>query len=74
MYKYPTIWTLSDGKGNIQKHTQSFTTKEHFEDWANYQLMNGFKIIDEFDFKEELRNYIIEKFGQQYFNENYGSN
>lgn len=73
MYKYPTIWTLSDGKGTIQKHTQSFRTKKDFEAWENYQLMNGFKIIDEFDFKAELRNYIIERFGIEYFNLNYGN-
>ncbi len=73
MYKYPTIWTLSDGKGTIKKHTQSFRTKEDFEAWENYQLMNGFKIIDECDFKAELRNYIIERFGIEYFNLNYGN-
>ena len=73
MYKYPTIFTLSMGNGKQSKHTQSFKTKEDFEEWENYQLMNGWKIIDEFDFKEELRNYIIEKYGQKYFDENYGN-
>jgi hypothetical protein len=73
MYKYPTIWTLSNGKGELSKHTQSFRTEQDFEEWRNFQLMNGWKIIDEFDFKEELRNYIIEKYGQKYFDENYGN-
>jgi hypothetical protein len=59
------------GGGKQAKHTQSFKTEQDFEEWRNYQLMNGWKIIDEFDFKEELRNYIIEKFGQEYFNKNY---
>jgi hypothetical protein len=72
MYKYPTIFTLSDGKGNQSKSTQSFRTENDFLEWQNYQLMNGWKIIDEFDFKAELRNYIIERWGQKYFDENYG--
>lgn len=72
MYKYPTIFTLTMGNGKQSKHTQSFRTKEDFEAWQNYQLMNGWKIIDEFDFKEELRNNIIERWGQAYFDEHYG--
>lgn len=59
------------GDGKQAKHTQSFKTKQDFDEWENYQLMNGWKIIDEFDFKAELRNYMIEKFGQAYFDENY---
>jgi len=70
MYKYPTIFTLSMGNGKQSKHTQSFRTKEDFEEWENYQLMNGWKIIDEFDFKEELRNHIIQRFGQEFFDKN----
>jgi hypothetical protein len=73
MYKYPTIWTLSDGKGNTKEAIQSFKTKEDFEAWENYQLMNGFKIMDQFDFKAELRKKIIERYGQEYFDLNYGN-
>jgi hypothetical protein len=71
MYIYPTTFTLSDGKGKFSKSTQSFKTQIEFEEWQNYKLMNGWKIIDEYDVKENLREYIIEKFGQEYFNENY---
>lgn len=74
MYKYPTIFTLSMGNGKQAKHTHSFKTKQDFEEWQNFQLMNGWKIIDEFDFKADLRNYIIEREGQEYFDKNYGSN
>lgn len=58
------------GNGKQSKHTQSFRTKEDFEEWENYHLMNGWKIIDEFDFKEELRNHIIQRFGQEFFDKN----
>jgi hypothetical protein len=71
MYKYPTTFTLSDSKGQLSKSIQSFKTENDFLEWQNYKLMNGWKIIDEFDFKQNLREYIIEKFGQQYFIENY---
>lgn len=73
MYKYPTIFTLTMGNGKQAKHTQSFKTKEDFEEWQNFQLMNGWKIIDEFDFKANLRNYIIEREGQEYFDKHYGN-
>jgi hypothetical protein len=71
MFKYSTVFTLSDGRGTLSKHTQSFKTKQDFEAWENYQLMNGWKIIDEYDFKAELRNYLIEKYGLEYFIANY---
>jgi len=59
------------GNGKQSKHTQSFRTKEDFEEWQNYQLMNGWKIIDEFDFKAEFRNKLIERYGLEYFLEHY---
>jgi hypothetical protein len=73
MYKYSTIFTLTMGGGKQAKHTQSFKTEKDFEEWRNFQLMNGWKIIDEFDFKADLRNYIIEREGQEYFDKNYGN-
>lgn len=73
MYKYPTIFTLEFMGGKLSKHTQSFKTRQDFEEWENFQLLNGWKIIDEYDFKSDLRNYIIEKFGQEYFNKHYGN-
>jgi hypothetical protein len=71
MFKYPTTFTLSDGRGTVSKHIQSFKTEQDFEDWRNYQLMNGWKIIDEFDFKAEFRNSLIERYGLEYFLEHF---
>jgi len=71
MFKYPTIWSMSDGKGNTKEAIQSFKTEQDFEDWRNYQLMNGWKIIDEFDFKAEFRNSLIERYGLEYFLEHF---
>jgi hypothetical protein len=73
MFKYSTVFTLSDGRGTLSKHTQSFRTAQDFEEWQNYQLMNGWKIIDEFDFKEELRNRLIERYGLEYFNTHFAN-